>query len=173
MFGGRMLAYWRDQALPAYLAAAERWKATDPATEPDERLLAGVRELALADARYWFACSLMIGRAKLTDSILGRFLSLAAPGRRLTSGMFLRGFPSPTVDAETELKGLAEQLRDSGELRTLVSATPAAELPHSLAGRPAGRRWLTAFSRYLDRYGHQIYNLDFVVPTQALSLIHI
>lgn len=167
MFGGRMLAYWRDQALPAYLAAAERWKATDPAIEPDERLLAGVRELALADARYWFACSLMIGRAKLTDAILGHFLTLAAPGRRLTSGMFLRGFPSPTVDAETELEGLAEHLRDSDELRTLVGATPAAELLDSLAGTPAGRRWLTAFSRYLDRYGHQIYNLDFVVPTQA------
>jgi pyruvate,water dikinase len=26
---------------------------------------------------------------------------------------------------------------------------------------------LTAFARYLDQYGHQIYNLDFVVPTQV------
>lgn len=167
MFGGRILAYWHDQALPAYLAAAERWMATAATSEADERLLAGVRGLALADARYWMACSLMIARAKLTDAVLGRFLTLAAPGRRLTSGMFLRGFPSPTVDAETELEGLAEQLRDSDELRPLAGATPAADLPHSLAGTPAGRRWLTAFSRYLDRYGHQIYNLDFVVPTQA------
>jgi pyruvate,water dikinase len=167
MFGGRMVAYWRDQALPAYLAAAERWNVADPASEPDERLLTGVRQLALADARYWLACSLMIARAKLTDALLGRFLTLAAPGRRLTSGMFLRGFPSPTVDAETELEGLAEQLRDSDELRILVGATPAAELLDSLAGTPAGRRWLTAFSRYLSRYGHQVYNLDFVVPTQA------
>ena len=167
MFGGRLLTYWRDQALPAYLAAAGRWKAVDPAVEPDERLLTGVRELALADARYWLACSLMIGRAKLTDALLGRFLTLAAPGRHLTSGMFLRGFPSPTVDAETQLEGLAEQLRDSDELRTLVGATPAAALPDALAGTPAGRRWLTAFARYLDRYGHQVYNLDFVVPTQG------
>ncbi|HEU4547838.1 MAG TPA: PEP/pyruvate-binding domain-containing protein [Microlunatus sp.] len=166
MFGGRMVAYWRDQALPDYLAAVDRWKAADPAIEPDERLMTGVRELALADARYWLACSLMVGRAKITDALLGRFLTLAAPGRRLTSGMFLRGFPSPTVDAETELEGLAEQLRDSEELRTLVGATPAAELPEPLAGIPAGRRWLIAFSRYLDRYGHQVYNLDFVVPTQ-------
>ena len=167
MFGGRMLEYWRNEALPAYLASAERWKATDPATEPDERLLAGMRELALADARYWMACSLMVGRAKVTDALLGRFLTLATSGRRLTSGMFLRGFPSPTVDAETELEGLAEQLRESDQLRGLVGATPAAELTDSLAGTPAGRRWLTAFSRYLDRYGHQVYNLDFVVPTQA------
>jgi rifampicin phosphotransferase len=167
MFGNRMLVYWRDQALSAYLATAERWKAADLATEPDERLLVGVRELALADARYWFACSLMIGRAKITDGLLGRFLSAAASGRGLTSGMFLRGFPSPTVDAETELEGLAEQVSDSDELRALVGATPAAGLPDALGRTPAGRRWLTAFSRYLDRYGHQVYNLDFVVPTQA------
>src|SRR5215208_4996511 len=48
LFGGEGLAYWREQTLPAYLAAIERWKAVDPAAASDERLLAGVRELALA-----------------------------------------------------------------------------------------------------------------------------
>src|SRR5215208_859439 len=41
-------AYWREQALPSYLATSEQWKAVDPAEALDERLLAGVRELALA-----------------------------------------------------------------------------------------------------------------------------
>jgi phosphohistidine swiveling domain-containing protein len=108
---------------------------------------------------------LMIGRAKITDALLGRFLTMAARG--LTSGMFLRGFPSPTVDAETELEGLAEQVRASEELQALVAATPAADLPGTLKSTPTGRAWLTAFARYLDRYGHQVYNLDFVAPTQA------
>ena len=98
-------AYWREHALPAYLDTIERWKAVDPANTPDERLLAGVRELALEDARYWFACALVIGDAKITDALLGRFLTVAAPGRGLTSGTFLRGFPSPTVEAEAELEG--------------------------------------------------------------------
>ena len=89
--------YWREQALPSYLATIERWKAADSASTPDERLLAGVRELVLEDARYWFACALMIGSAKVTDALLGRFLALAASRHGLTSGMFLRGFPSPTV----------------------------------------------------------------------------
>ena len=167
LFGGEGLAYWREQTLPAYLAAIERWKAVDPAAASDERLLAGVRELALADARYWFACALMIGRAKITDALLGRFLAVAARGRGLTSGTFLRGFPSPTVDAEAELEGLAERIRASDELRTLVSATPAAGLPEALRKTPGGQDWLAAFARYLDRYGHQVYNLDFVVPTQV------
>jgi phosphohistidine swiveling domain-containing protein len=167
MFGNEMLAYWREQALPAYLTAIERWEAAEPASAPDERLLDGVRELALADARYWFACALMIARAKVTDALLGRFLTMAARGRGLTSGMFLRGFPSPTVDAEVELEGLAEQIRASDELRNLVASTPAADLPEALRNTPVDRDWLAAFSRYLDRYGHQVYNLDFVVPTQA------
>ena len=167
LFGDETSAYWREQALPSYLAKIERWTAEDPSSTPDERLLAGIRELALADARYWFACALMIARAKVTDALLGRFLTLAAPGRGLTSGLFLRGFPSPTVDAETELEMLAGQVRSSSELRDLITSTSAAELPEALGDTPAGRAWLNAFSRYLDRYGHQVYNLDFVAPTQA------
>jgi pyruvate,water dikinase len=167
MFGNEMLAYWREQALPAYLTTIERWKAADTASAPDERLLSGVRELALADARYWFACALMIARAKVTEALLGRFVTMAARGRGLTSGMFLRGFPSPTVDAEVELEKLAERVRASDELRALVAATPAAGLPEALRSTQVGEDLLTAFARYLDRYGHQVYNLDFVVPTQA------
>jgi pyruvate,water dikinase len=126
-----------------------------------------VRELAQEDARYWFACALMIGCAKITDALLGRFLTIAAPGRSLTSGTFLRGFPSPTVDAEAELEALAERVRASDELRALVNATLAASLPEALRSTPAGQDLLTTFTRYLDRYGHQVYNLDFVVPTQV------
>jgi phosphohistidine swiveling domain-containing protein len=141
-------AYWREQALPAYLDKIERWK-------------------ALEDARYWFACALVIGDAKITDALLGRFLTVAAPARGLTSGKFLRGFPSPTVEAEAELEGLAERIRASDELRALVAATAAAGLLEALRSTAIGQTWLAAFAQYLDRYGHQIYNLDFVVPTQA------
>ena len=71
----------------------------------------------------------MIADAKITDALLGRFLALTAPGRGLTSGMFLRGFPSPTVDAEAELEGLAERIRASDELRAVVTDTPTTSLP--------------------------------------------
>jgi rifampicin phosphotransferase len=70
------------------------------------------------------------------------------------------------VDAEAELEGLAEQVRASDELRDLV-ATPTADLLEALRSTLVGQSWLTAFARYLDRYGHQVYNLDFVVPTQV------
>jgi rifampicin phosphotransferase len=167
MFGKEMLAYWREEALPAYLTKVEGWKAEDVASVPGERLLAGVRELAHEDARYWFACVVMLARAKVTDALLGRFLTMVAPSRGLISGMFLRGFPSPALDAEAELTELAERIRSSDDLRTVVTATPPADLPEVLRCTPVGQDLLTAFSRYLDRYGHQVYNLDFVVPTQA------
>src|ERR671910_3857990 len=138
MFGDQTLAYWREEALPAYLSTVERWKAEDVASAPDERLLAGVHELALADARYWFACVVMLARAKITDALLGRFLALAASGRGVISGTFLRGFPSPALDAEAELTGLAEQVRASDELLALLAATPAAGLLKVLEGTPAG-----------------------------------
>jgi phosphohistidine swiveling domain-containing protein len=165
IFGDKTAAYWREQALPSYLAAIARWKAVDTLGATEERLLEGVRELALADARYWFACALMIARAKVTDGLLSGFLALARPG--LTSGMFLRGFPSPTVDAEAELEGLAERIRASAELQALVDRTPAAGLSDALGTTEAGKGWLDAFARYLERSGHQVYNLDFVVPTQG------
>ncbi len=38
MFGDQTLAYWREEALPAYLSTVERWKAVEPACAPDDRL---------------------------------------------------------------------------------------------------------------------------------------
>ena len=46
------------------------------------------------------------------------------------------------------------------------SATPAGRLLDLLAEQPDGQAALDDLQHYLDEYGHQIYNLDFVVPTQ-------
>ena len=162
------IPYWRDRALPAYQGTIGRWRGVDPAGLPDQRLLAGVRELAWADAEYWFGCALVVATAKITDGLLDRFLAIAAPGRGLTSGLFLRGFPSRTLDAEAALEELAERIRGSEDLRALVASTPAAGLLEALGTiGPVGRDLLAHFDRYMGTYGHQVYNLDFVAPTQA------
>src|SRR6266540_536419 len=158
--------YWRDRALPAYRARIEQWKQVDPATTREDRLLAGIRELAWADAEYWHACAVVVGSAKITDGLLDRFLAKAAPRRGLTSGHFMRGFPSLTLDAEAELERLAEQIRSSGELARIAASTPAERLAEALGTTDEGRAVLADLDGYLERNGHQIYNLDFVVPTQ-------
>ncbi|MBV9453205.1 MAG: hypothetical protein JOZ19_03645 [Rubrobacter sp.] len=76
--------------MPSYLATIEQGKALNSDEAPDERLLAAVRALAPDDARYWLACALMTGAAKISDALVNRFLAVAAPGRSLTSGSFYR-----------------------------------------------------------------------------------
>ncbi len=156
---------WRDESLPAYQAIIARWKSLDLSAASDEELLRGVRELAYEDAAYWFAAAVPLGLARATDAALERFLKSASKGERLSSGAFLRGFPSKGVDAQAELEAIARRINDSGSLRDLVLDTPAEELPAKLATHPDGQWVVDALQHYFDTYGHQIYNLDFAAPT--------
>jgi rifampicin phosphotransferase len=127
----------------------------------------------VADAVYWFAAAVPLGLARITDALLDSFLQSDVAGRldstdaRPTSGSYLRGFPSKTLDAQAELEAIARQIRASHALLEQVTATPAAQLLEVLADHPHGQPVLEAIQRYLEHYGHQIYNLDFVAPTQA------
>ncbi|MGI9003285.1 MAG: hypothetical protein ACR2GH_16785 [Pseudonocardia sp.] len=78
---GEATQHWRDQALPAYLTTVSRWRDTDAAVLSDDDLVRGIRELAWADAAYWWTCTLLVGAAKLTDGLLNGFLAIAARGR--------------------------------------------------------------------------------------------
>jgi rifampicin phosphotransferase len=164
---GRGIPYWRDEVLPAHLRTIERWKGVDPAAAPDEQLLDGIRELARSEAVYWGSTTLALAAAKNSDLALNRFLGVALPGRGLSSARFLRGFPSKALDAEAELQSIARQVRASDELREIVQATPARGLLDALSASSSGRIVLARLQQYLDRYGHQVYNLDFAEPTQA------
>src|SRR5262249_15174840 len=163
----RGIPYWRDEVLPAHLETVERWKGLDLATAPDERLLDGVRELARSEAVYWGSTTLALAAAKNSDMALDRFLSTTMPRRGLRSALFLRGFPSRALDAEVDLQAVAEQIRASEELRELVRTTPAQRLLDALKASPSGSGVVDRLQRYLDRYGHQVYNLDFAEPTLA------
>ncbi|MCG8346954.1 MAG: PEP-utilizing enzyme, partial [Chloroflexales bacterium] len=169
------LPRWRDQELPSYISMIERWKNIELADTPDQELLHGVRELATADAIYWFAAAIPLGLARITDALLDGFLKSVEDGRdpsngagpRPTSGPYLRGFPSKTVDAQAQLEAIARQIHDSNSLRELVFSTAAGHLLGALAQHPDGQAVLASIQQYLDEFGHQIYNLDFVAPTQA------
>ena len=162
-----VMPHWRDEGLPAYLATIEQWKAFDLASASDEQLLSGVRALTLAEAIYWFDVSIVVGAAKITDGLLNRFLTSRAVRGDLTSGIFLRGFPSRTLQAQEELESIAARIHDAESLRDLVITTPARDLLSALTLQPAGQAVLEDIHRYLERYGHQIYTLDFVQPTQG------
>ena len=160
---------WRDERMPAYLATVERWKGCDLPSMSEQELLSGVRALSLADAIYWFDVSVVVGAAKVTDGLLNIFLTSRAVGGDLTSGMFLRGFPSTTLQAQADLEAIATRIHEAEPLRDLVIATPAGELLDVLtqSPQPDARAVVEELHRYFDRYGHQIYTLDFAEPTQG------
>jgi len=168
----QLVPRWRDVSLPDYQAAIEQWKRIDLATASDEELLRGMRELAAEDATYWFAAAVPLGLARTSDTALDLFLKSttrrgSSDGARLTSGSFLRGFPSKSVEAQAQLEDIAGKIRGSGALREQVINTPAARLLPMLAVQPDGQPVLDDLQHYFDTYGHQIYNLDFVAPTLA------
>lgn len=168
-----LLGHWRDEALPAYRATIERRKDPDPVETSDQDLLLGVRELATADAIYWFAAAVPLGLARLTDAALDRYLKIVADqdgstgGPRPTSGPYLRGFPTKAIQAQMRLEDMARDIRASEALRELVKTAPANQILTRLTEDPAGQPVLNNLDRYLADYGHQIYNLDFAAPTMG------
>ena len=168
-----MLPQWRDKSLPAYQATVKRWQVINLSNTPDETLIQGIRELAIADATYWFAAAVPLGLARITDSALDYFLKFITTqnsptmGLRLTSGSFLRGFPSKTAEAQAQLEAIARKVDGSDTLREQLLNTPASRLHQLLTTHPEAKGITADLQQYLDTYGHQIYNLDFAVPTLA------
>ena len=158
---------WRDEGLPDYLATVEEWKRVDPAEIPDDELIAGMRVLAKADAVYWFYISMIMGFAKVTDGLLHFFLSSRLVPGNLISGQFLRGFASKTLEAQIELETIAKHINAIEGVESLVLKTPASELLEKLENQNQGKPILQEIRHYLDRYGHQIYTLDFVQAAQT------
>ena len=175
LFGGKTMRatfveaipYWRDEVLPAHLKTVERWKGLDLASAPDEQLIGGIRELARSEAVYWGSTTLVLAAAKNSDVFFNRFLAIAMPRSGLSSALFLRGFPSKALEAQAELQAIAEQVRASDDLRQLARSTPAQRLLDALKASSSGSVVAERIQHYLDRYGHQVYNLDFADPTQA------
>jgi rifampicin phosphotransferase len=161
-----LIPQWQDHALPDYLAVIEHWESQGTASASDEQLLSGLRKLTIADADYWFSLTMVVGIAKVTDGALHTFVSRLIKGE-LISGMFLRGFPSKTMEAMTDLEAIARQIQDQQTLMDLVRRTPAKHLPEVLQQHEDGVNVLSNLFAYLQKYGHQVYNLDFVEQTQA------
>ena len=121
-----------------------------------------ILELAEADARHWFGISIMVGIAKVTDGLLHFFATKVLPCSR-SSGMYLKGFPSPTLEARQSLRRVAERASRSGladRLRDLPAPEGFALLEADPQVGPLLRTWLA-------HAGHQVYTLDFGAPTTA------
>lgn len=162
---------WERVVLPEYQALIAHWGAIDLTEAADEELLRGINEMAAADSGYWFGSAVNLGLSRIMDSLFDRLLksfliryALSEP--RPVSASFLRGFDSKVLDAQADLEALTNMIRESAALRELVLNTATDKLLEALAAHPDGQPVLDGIQHYLDEYSHQIYNLDFVDPTQ-------
>ncbi len=163
---------WDGTVLPDYRATIAHWDMLDLDTAEDKALLQGISEMAAADSGYWFGSAANLGLSRILDPTFDRLLKSfffrhALPQPHLRSSAFLRGFDSKALDAQADMEAIANAIRESEGLRQLVATTTADKLQEALATHPDGQPVLDAIQHYLDEYGHQIYNLDFVAPTPS------
>lgn len=157
---------WRDEGLATYLAEIDDIACRDPAALTSAELLEDTRRLAQADAIYWFYITMAVGIAKISEDMLARTLRLFARGRNLTAGQFLQGYASNTLAAQTALTAVAALIRGNESLasRFLKARVEDMEAILTTGDHPA---ITDALNEYFATYGHQVYNLDFVEPTQG------
>ncbi|MBC81225.1 MAG: hypothetical protein CMQ33_10370 [Gammaproteobacteria bacterium] len=156
---------WRTENLPHYQHRLDLWRGVDPGSASDQELLDGIRALTMIEARYWHVLRAIIGAAKMTDQALQNFLVDNAPDLGVTSGTFLSGFESDTLVAERDMRAIAEQIRGNKAMHELMILTPVSKFLDALKAHPEGEGVLAAINDYLNTYGKQVFNLDFVEPS--------
>ena len=167
------LLLWRYRGLPLYLSRIRRWQKLNPASASAETLYLALRALVDADAEYWMYARTMQGLSKIANAGMTRFLSehagdagfLLGKGNALgaQSTDLLCGYPSKSNDTLVELARIAKSIRDDDQLKTLVLTTPVKRLMATLETK--AKDTARDIESYLDRYGQQIFTLDFVEPT--------
>ena len=156
---------WKEKAMPELLATVEEWEKIDFKAATDEELLKGIRELAYAGGMYWSSnASHSFGIAKATDDQLQAFLRENLPDHNFTSGHFLSGFKSSTLEANEHMYKIAKQIQEDEELYELVVTTPPKQLMKALQNHPVSGPIIKGVEEYLEIYGHLGYSLDFVEP---------
>ena len=167
---------WRYYSHPLYqrtvaAAAAGPWEL---ASGPE--LLDEVVELLDAGTRYYTAVQSVIPLAGMSELLLqavyNRFVR--RPGDPPAQTLLL-GYPSEPIRAEESLWDLAQWTKERPELTGTILATSTEALTTALrTGEPpegadpaAWADWHRLFQAHLDRYGHAVYNLDFMSAVPA------
>jgi pyruvate,water dikinase len=167
---------WREYARPRYVRIVEGWEAKPPADLSAKELLAGARELLDAGTEYYTSVQTIIPLAYMSEALFTTFYnSFVRREGDPPAQTFLLGFDSMPIRAEKSLYDLATWSREHPGLTRTLAGTPSehildllgAEVPPSGVDREDWFEWRSRFQSHLDRYGHTVYNLDFVNPVPA------
>jgi pyruvate,water dikinase len=154
---------WRDEAHPRYVEAVRGWAGRAPAELTDAELLAGARALLDAGTEYYTSVQTIIPIAATSEVAFSSFYNRAV--RRSgdpAAQTFLLGFDSAPIRAEKSLYDLAGWTREHPELTRWALDTPGDLLGAGPADVEGWDGFRTRVRAHLDRFGHAVYNLDFV-----------
>ncbi|MBP1232166.1 pyruvate,water dikinase [Arthrobacter sp. PvP102] len=167
---------WRDYSHPRYVYVVESWSAKPVTDLTGEELLEGVSALLDAGTVYYTAVQSIIPVATSSELAFQKFYDkFVRQDGDPPAATFLLGYESEPIRAEKSLFDLAGWSRGIPGLAEAILATPTESLARAqLSGTlPNGmdqslwQQWEHRFQLHLDRFGHTVYNLDFINPVPA------
>jgi pyruvate,water dikinase len=167
---------WRDYSHPRYVHVVESWSARTLAELTGQELLEGVSALLDAGTVYYTAVQSIIPVASSSELAFQKFYdAFVRRDADPPAQTFLLGYESEPIRAETALFDLAGWSRGVAGLSDAILATPTKSLAAAqLSGTPPARmdeglwqQFEHRFQLHLDRFGHTVYNLDFINPVPA------
>jgi pyruvate,water dikinase len=170
------VAGWREFSHPRYVELIKNWSAKPVGELSGEELLEGVQTLLDAGTVYYTAVQSIIPIAATSEisfrMYYDRFVRRDGDPPAQT---FLLGFDSEPIRAEKSLYDLAAWAREVPGLDRAILNAPTAALAESQRTGlpPAGvdpalwQQWHPRFQDHLGRFGHAVYNLDFISPVPA------
>jgi pyruvate,water dikinase len=167
---------WREYSRPRYQKTVERWEENPPDDLSATRLLEGARELLDAGAEYYTSVQTIIPLAASSEALFTAFYDrLVRRQGDPPAQAFLLGFDSTPIRVEKSLYDLAVWCGEYPGLAAVLTDAPSdralellrTEEPPVGLDEGAWREWRSRFQSHLDRFGHTVYNLDFVNPVPA------
>ncbi|MDQ6752162.1 MAG: PEP-utilizing enzyme [Actinomycetota bacterium] len=167
---------WREHSHPRYVRLVGAWTAKPVQDMSGPELFDGVLALLDAGTGYYTAVQSVIPIAATSEILFRAFYDrLVRRDGDPPALIFLLGYDSEPIRAEKSLYDLAMWTRGQPELAAVISVAPAAATAEALrtGAPPAGmdtelwQQWRARFRSHLDRFGHAVYNLDFLNPVPA------
>ncbi|MCB5291106.1 PEP/pyruvate-binding domain-containing protein [Arthrobacter sp. SO3] len=167
---------WREFSHPRYERVIQDWSAKPVRELSGDELLAGVQALLDAGTVYYTAMQSIIPVAATSEiSFRTYYDRLVRRDGDPPAQTFLLGYDSEPIQAEKSLYDLAAWAREVPGLAPAILHEPTAALVESQRTGlpPAGmdpalwQQWHPRFQDHLGRFGHTVYNLDFLTPVPA------
>ena len=166
-WNNKILKRWFEYTKPRLENVAKKWKEINISNASNQTLLDGITEMGIEEGNYWSDdSSHTFGVAKSTDDQFNTFLKAVLPDHNFTSGQFLSGIDSKSMQANADLFEIAKLIRGNDELEYLVLTVPAPFLMEALQKNEKAKEVNRALDNLFSIYGHQGYSLDFIEPTQ-------